>query len=203
MRKRLRACLLALALAGCVTAASEQRQGDEEAQKVVEEIGLVRDPSLEEYLQAVGAKLAAVSDRPNGPWKFAVADQAEANAFALPGGYVYVTRGLLALLNSEDELACVVGHEMGHVTASHSTKRMGAALATAPISIATGLAGAAVGIVSPALGGVVAGTGEAITGGLVIAPFSREQEHEADELGQTLAAKAGYDPAALSRVLGT
>src|SRR5262249_48135167 len=94
-------------------------------------------------------------------------------------------------------------HEMGHVTARHSTKRMGAAIATAPLSIATGIAGAAVGIVSPSLGSVVAGTGEAISGGLVLAPFSREQEHEADELPQTLAAKAGYGPAALPRALET
>ena len=197
------AAWLALALAACLTPAAEQKEGDQEARKVSEEVGLVRDPALDGYLRAVGEKLAAVSERPEGPWQFAVADQPEPNAFALPGGYVYVTRGLLSLLNSEDELACVLGHEMAHVTARHSTKRMGAAIATAPLDIATGLAGLAVGIVSPTLGGVVAGGGKVLTAGLVLAPFSREQEHEADALGQTLAARAGYDPAALPRFLQT
>ena len=204
--RRLRTLLaasLALALAGCVTRAGEQARGDEEAKRVEQEVGLVREPALESYVRAVGEKLAAVSERPEGPWQFAVADQPEPNAFALPGGYVYVSRGLLCLLNSEDELAGVLAHEISHVTARHSTKRMGAAVLTAPVTIATGLAGAVTGIVSPALGDLVAGSGEAITGGLVLAPFSREQENEADELGQALAARAGYDPAGLTRSLQT
>lgn len=163
----------------------------------------MREPALAAYVQAVGAKLAAVSERPAGPWQFLVVDRPEPNAFALPGGHVYVTRGLLALANSEDELAGVLGHEIAHVTASHSTKRLGAAVATAPLAIASGLAGLAVGIVSPALGSAVAGAGELVTEGLVLAPYSREQEHEADEIGQTLAARAGYDPAALPRFLET
>jgi predicted Zn-dependent protease len=203
VQTRTLAALLALALAGCVTPAGEQQVGDEEAKKVEQEMGLLREPALLAYVRAVGAKLVAVSERPQGPWQFEVVDRPEPNAFALPGGHVYVTRGLLVLLNSEDELACVLGHEIAHVTASHSTKRMGAAVATAPITIATGLAGFAVGIVSPVLGSAVAGTGEVITGGLVLAPFSREQEYEADELGQSLAARAGYDPLGLARFLHT
>jgi predicted Zn-dependent protease len=197
------AALLALALAGCITSSGEQQLGDDEAKKVEQEMGLLREPALAGYVRAVGEKLAAVSERPEGPWQFEVVDKREPNAFALPGGYVYVTRGLLTLLNSEDELAGVLGHEIGHVTARHSTKRIGAAVAMAPVSIATGLAGFAVGIVSPVLGSAVAGTGQIITGGLVLAPYSREQEHEADELGQGLAARAGYDPAGLARFLHT
>ena len=192
-----------LALAGCVTGAGEQQVGDEEAKKVEQEMGLVQQPALQAYVRAVGERLVAVSERPAGPWQFEVVDRPEPNAFALPGGHVFVTRGLLVLLNSEDELAGVLGHEIAHVTASHSTKRMGAVVATAPITIATGLAGFAVGIVSPVLGSAVAGSGELITGGLVIAPFSREQEHEADELGQALAARAGYDPIGIARFLHT
>ncbi|HXZ84518.1 MAG TPA: M48 family metalloprotease, partial [Myxococcota bacterium] len=194
---------LALALYGCLTPAAEQKQGDEAAKQVEQEMGLVREPALLGYVRAVGEKLAAVSERPEGPWQFAVVDKPEPNAFALPGGHVYVTRGLLSLANSEDELAGVLGHEIAHVTARHSVKRLGAAVLTAPLSIATGLAGLAVGIVSPTLGKVVAGTGELVTGGLVLAPFSREQEHEADEIGQGLAARAGYDPAGLPRFLQT
>jgi predicted Zn-dependent protease len=200
---RVFAASIALALAGCVTPAAEQQRGDEEAKKVEQEMGLLREPALAGYVRALGEKLAAVSERPQGPWQFGVVDKPEPNAFALPGGYVYVTRGLLSLANSEDELAGVLGHEIAHVTARHSTKRMGAAVVTAPVAIATGLAGVAVGIVSPVLGRAVAGTGEVITGGLVLAPFSREQEYEADELGQALVARAGYDPGGLPRFLRT
>jgi predicted Zn-dependent protease len=192
-----------LALAGCITRSGEQSLGDDEAKKVEQEMGLLRAPALESYVRAVGEKLSAVSERPEGPWQFQVVDTRDANAFALPGGYVYVTRGLLALLNSEDELAGVLGHEIAHVTARHSTKRIGAAVVTAPVTIATGLAGFAVGIVSPVLGSAVAGTGQVLTSGLVLAPFSRDQEHEADEIGQALAAKAGYDPAGLPGFLHT
>ncbi len=202
-RARALATLLAVALAGCFTTSGEQKLGDDEAKKVEQQMGLVRDREPVGYVRAVGEKLAGVSERPEGPWTFDVVDQREPNAFALPGGHVYITRGLLALLNSEDELAGVLGHEIGHVTARHSTKRIGAAVLTAPVTIATGIAGSALGIVSPLLGNIVSGTGEVVTGALVLAPFSREQEHEADELGQSLAAKAGYDPGALARALQT
>ncbi len=194
---------LALALASCVTPAAQKQLGDDEAKKVEHEMGLVRDPALQSYLRAVGAKLVAVSGRPDSPWQFEIVDQPEPNAFALPGGHVYVSRGLLCLVNSEDELAGVIGHEIAHVTADHSAKRTGAALATAPVRLATGLAGFALGIVSPELGGLLAGTGDALAEGLVLAPFSREQEHEADELGQELAARAGYDPRGLPQFLHT
>jgi predicted Zn-dependent protease len=194
---------LALAAAGCITRAQEAKIGEDESKQVEQQLGLVRDPALEAYLGAVGARLTAVSDLPEGPWHFLVVDQPDPNAFALPGGYVYVTRGLLVLTNSEDELAGVVGHEIAHVIERHSAKRFGAAVLTAPISIATGLAGFAVGLVAPVLGRVVAGTGEFITGGLVLATYSREQERQADELGQTLAAKAGYDPAGITDFLRT
>lgn len=197
------ALALALLAAACISTQHEDQLGAEEALKVEQTMGLVRDVELVAYVTAIGSKLAAVSTRPEGPWKFMVADAAEPNAFALPGGYVYVTRGLLALVNSEDELAGVIGHEIAHVTARHASKRMGAAVITAPVAIATGLAGIAVSIVSPMLGNVVAGTGQVLTGGLVIAPFSREQEHQADEIGQGLAAAAGYDPIGIATFLHT
>lgn len=195
--------VLALAVSGCVTRAQEAKLGNEEAKKVEGTMGLVDDPQLLRYVRTVGEKLVAVSKRPDDPWNFLIVDMPEPNAFALPGGHIYVTRGLLALVNSEDELAGVMGHEIGHVTARHTSKRIGAAVVMAPINIATGIAGFAVGIVSPALGGAVAGTGQLLTGGLVIQPFSREQENQADEIGQGLAAKAGYDPAGISYFLHT
>ncbi len=197
------AALLALSICGCVTRDQEARLGAEEAKKVEQTMGLLRDRKLGPYVRAVGEKLASVSDMPGGPWHFLVVDVPEPNAFALPGGFIYVTRGLVALVNSEDELAGVIGHEIAHVTARHASKRIGAAVLTAPVSIATGIAGAAVSVVSPSLGNVLAGTGPLLTGGLVIAPFSRKQENQADEIGQQLAARAGYDPAGISRFLHT
>jgi predicted Zn-dependent protease len=195
--------LLALSISGCVTRSQEAKLGAEEAKKVEQTMGLLHDAELESYVRAVGEKLAAVSDLPDGPWYFMIVDLPDPNAFALPGGFIYVTRGLLSLVNSEDELAGVLGHEIGHVTARHASKRIGAAVLTAPVSIATGLAGMAVSIVSPSLGNVLAGTGPLLTGGLVIAPFSREQENRADEIGQYLAARAGYAPAGISQFLRT
>jgi predicted Zn-dependent protease len=193
----------ALLASACLTTSQEAQLGAEEAKKVEQTMGLVRDAKVDGYVRAIGEKIVAVSERPDGPWSFLVVDRPEPNAFALPGGYVYVTRGLLTLVNSEDELAGVIGHEIAHVTARHSSKRMGAAIVTAPIAIATGIAGLAVAIVSPFLGNIVAGTGQVLTTGLVLAPFSREQEHQADEIGQGLAARAGYDPAGISIFLHT
>ena len=195
--------LLMLPIYGCVTRGQEARLGAEEAKKVEQTMGLLHDAKLEPYVRAIGEKLAAVSDMPEGPWHFMVVDLPDPNAFALPGGFIYVTRGLVSLVNSEDELAGVIGHEIAHVTARHTSKRISAAVLTAPVSIATGIAGLAVSIVSPSLGSVLAGTGPLVTGGLVIAPFSRKQENQADEIGQELAARAGYDPAGISHFLHT
>ncbi len=194
---------LPLTLLACVSPQREQELGDEAAVQVEQSLGLVKDSVPVEFVRAVGRRLAAVSDRPEGPWSFEIADSPEPNAFALPGGYVYVTRGLLELVNSEDELAGVLGHEIGHVTARHSVKRVSAGVLTSPVAIASAIAGAGVGIVSPFLRDVVQGTGSLVTGGLVLAPFSRAQENEADEIGQRVAARAGYDPAGIANFMRT
>src|SRR5947208_1813715 len=123
----------------------------------------------------------------------------EPNAFALPGGPVYVSRALLVLTNSEDELAGVLGHEIGHVAARHAVRRVTRA---APLAVVTGLGAAVTSIVSPMLGDLVGGIG-GVAGASVLARYSREQEPEADRIGQELAAAAGWDPAGLSRSLRT
>lgn len=195
--------LAALSSTGCLTLARETAIGDSEAKKVEETMGLVENPTPVAYVRQIGERLAAVSTQPSGPWSFKIADSPEPNAFALPGGHVYVTRGLLALINSEDELAGVLGHEIGHVTAHHTAKRIGATVLMAPVTLASAIAAMAVGLVSPLLRDAVQSTGQLITGGLVLAPFGRAQETQADEIGQTLAARAGYDPAGLPRFLHT
>ena len=203
MRFALFACLTAMHLTACLSPARESELGDQAAEQVEKEMGLVRDAKALAYVRAIGNRLAAVSERPEGPWHFEIAASPEPNAFALPGGHVYVTRGLLALVNSEDELAGVIGHEIGHVTARHSVKRVSANILTAPVSIASAVAGFGVGLVSPLLRNVVLGTGQIVTEGFVVAPYSRSQENEADEIGQGLAARAGYDPAGISSFMRT
>ena len=182
-----------------VSEQGERRIGQEEARKVSETMGLVEDRALHAYLEQVGERLRAVTPRSEAVYSWQVVDRPEPNAFALPGGPVYVSRGLLALLNSEDELAGVVGHEMGHVAARHSTRRL---TVGAPFAIAFGLPAAVVGAVSPALGKIV-GIPAAVAEGLVVAPYARSQEHDADDIGMELAAKAGWNPAALADALET
>jgi predicted Zn-dependent protease len=110
-----------------------------------------------------------------------------------------VSRGLLALLDSEDELAGVLGHEIGHVAARHAVRRV---TRGTPLAVVTGIGAAVTGIVSPALGAVVGGIGD-VANAAILAPYSRDQEREADRIGQEIAARAGWDPAGLSRALDT
>jgi predicted Zn-dependent protease len=207
---RRQCCLVAMALlaAGCSTGESrsalisekkERELGQEAASEVERTVGLVRDPALVGYVSEIGRRLVAHTSTPDAPYRFHVADETEPNAFALPGGFVYVTRGLLALANSEDELAGVMGHEIGHVVARHSVRQIEA---STPFSILFGIPSAIVGIVSPALGGIVGGVGK-LASGLVLAPYSRDQEREADQIGIQLAARAGWDPAGLPSMLHT
>ena len=206
------ACLLLLLAAGCavnpvsgrpelilVSEARERELGEAEAKRVAADMGLVEDPALTAYVRAVGDRLARFSPRSEVPYTFAIVEMEEPNAFALPGGYVYVSRGLLVLTNSEDELAGVLGHEIAHIAAKHAVRRVSRA---APLAVITGLGAFATGIVSPALGNVVGRLGGA-AGALLLAPYSREQEHEADVVGQDMVAHAGWDPTGLSRSLRT
>ena len=115
----------ALLSSGCLTLmGGEERAGAEAARQAEAEMGLVDDPALEAYLREIGERLVVHAARKDVTWRFKIVDMPEPNAFALPGGYVYVSRGLLALVNHEDELAGVVGHEIGHVTGHHSNRRV-------------------------------------------------------------------------------
>lgn len=144
------------------------------------------DPRLQAYVESVARPLAAASERPGLPWTFRVVDDPQVNAFALPGGYIYVTRGILAHMNSEGELAGVLGHEIGHVTARHS--------ASAQSKQLLGMVGLGVGMVlSPTL----REGGDALSGalGLVFLKFGRDQESQADGLGLRYLVRRDYDPA--------
>jgi len=182
-----------------ISAEGENKIGEEEAKKVEAQMGLLNDPQFLPYLDALGQRLAKESPRQDVTHRFHLVDMAEPNAFALPGGYIYVTRGLLALVNSEDELAGVVGHEIGHVAARHTVQKISK---QGPFAVVFGIASGLTGMVSPFVGNVIGGVGD-LTQGLLFSPYSRSQENEADRVGQEMAAKAGWEPAALSSFLST
>ena len=102
--------------------------GRESDPQIKAEMGVYNDPELQQYVSDIGMRLARLSERPNLPWQFTVVDQAAVNAFAVPGGFIYLTRGILPFLADEAELAGVLGHEIGHVTARHSAQQYTRAL---------------------------------------------------------------------------
>lgn len=186
-----------LPIATVVSTETEKELGKEAAEEVSRSMGLADDPKLNAYVQAIGQRLAEQSPRKDVPYEFHVVEMQEPNAFALPGGYIYVSRGILPILNSEAELAGVVGHEIGHVAARHSVRRISLA---APFAIVGGIVGGVTSIVSPRLGQAL-GAIPMLAGGLVIQPYSRDQERDADKIGVKLAAESGYDPQGLSQAL--
>src|SRR2546426_3876635 len=107
-----------------VSESQEIEMGKQANQQTIQSIGLVNDPQIQEYVTGIGLKMAKASERPNLPWEFHVVNDASVNAFALPGGFIFVTRGLLTYINDEAELATVVGHEIGHVTNRHSVQQI-------------------------------------------------------------------------------
>ena len=160
------------------------RQGNEEIKK---EYGFYKElPGLQDYVKGVGERLAVQSERSDLPFRFKVLDTEVINAFALPGGYVYVTRGILARMSSEDELAAVVGHEIAHVAARHGAARLSRSIAA---ELLLGLGA----MLNPDL---VQNYGDLVGAGLGLAflGYSRGQEEEADTLGLEYAQRAGYNP---------
>ena len=201
--------LVSVLLAGCATVTnpvtgqqertvmderSEIAEGRKAHEEVLQEYGVYANPRLQAYVNELGQRLAKQSHRKNLEWHFTVLDSPEINAFALPGGYVYVTRGLMAYMESEADLAGVIGHEIGHVTARHGAQRatrqqtaglgvlaatiLGAVLEVKGVSGATDIA-------STMSQGVAAG---------YIASYSRDQESQADKLGAEYLARINYDP---------
>jgi predicted Zn-dependent protease len=183
------------------SARREVELGGELARDVESSLGLVREPeALDAYVAALGARLAERSPRRDVEHHFAVVDMQEPNAFALPGGWIYVSRGLLAIANTEDELASVLAHEIAHVAARHAVQRETRAL---PIGILSALGALAGGLVGGEQLARAIGALPQVAGGLLLASYSREQEREADEIGQALMAQAGYDPAAMAAFFAT
>jgi len=186
-----------------ITFMSREREveiGREASQQVAEDMGIVNDPKLEAYVAAVGERVARQSPRQDVPYRFQVVDTPEPNAFALPGGYVYVSRGLLVIANSEDELTNVIGHEVAHVAARHAAQREAASV---PVGILTAIGTLAAGVIAGGPGAQAVGQLGQTAGSGLIASYGRDQEREADELGQGYAAKAGANPKAMADFLAT
>ncbi len=175
-----------------ISESQEIQMGQDADKEIIATMGLYPDSSLQQYIRNLGDELAAKSERPNLPWTFRLVDDPVVNAFALPGGYVYVTRGILAYLNSEAELAGVMGHEIGHVTGKHSVARMSKAQ-IAQVGLGVGQ------ILEPSLQkySQLANTGL----GLLFLKFSRDDETQADELGVRYMTRIGDDPRAMIGVM--
>lgn len=172
----------------------EIEMGRQAAQQVEASIGLVDDQELQGYVSRIGQRLAAASERPDLPWSFKVVDDPGVNAFALPGGFIYVTRGIMATFMSEAELAAVLGHEIGHVTARHSVEQL------SQQQLYGGLA--AVGVAVFDLGSVAQG----LLGGslqLLFLKYSRDDERQADELGLRYMTRENYEPREMLDVFAT
>ncbi|MCI5060482.1 MAG: M48 family metalloprotease [Alphaproteobacteria bacterium] len=170
---------------------SEARVGAEEHAKIAKAYGNFVKGPVADYVSRIGQKVAKNTERKDVTYRFYVIDSPMVNAFALPGGYIYVSRGLLSLANSEAELAAVLGHEIGHVTARHAAERMSQ--------------GAVVGIGATVLGAVAGSSAVSqaanLGSNLYLKSYSRGQEHQSDELGVRYLSRAGYDPHAMADFL--
>jgi predicted Zn-dependent protease len=167
-----------------ISESQEIQMGQEAAVQAEQSIGLVQDQALQNYVHRIGTTMAAESERPELPWTFRVVDDPTPNAFALPGGYIFVTRGILSLMGSEAELAGVIGHEIGHVTARHSVTLMSRAQ-IAQLGLGLGS------IFVPAIAelGQLAGAGLQ----LLFLSYGRDAERQADDLGFRYSLQQNYD----------
>ncbi len=159
-------------------------------ERIVELLGIYEHQELNDYVQQIGEDLASNAPGDSYEWHFTVLDDDMVNAFALPGGYIYITRGLLAHLNSEAQLAAVLGHEIGHVTSRHAARQHTAAKVVGKVtgSIAT----------VPGGGGFNLGS---LFGAGLVRGYGREMELEADQTGAELVARLGYDPQSMLEVI--
>jgi len=151
-----------------------------------------KNPQLQAYVEQIGERLATQSHRNNLVWHFTLLDSPEVNAFATPGGYVYITRGIMAYMQEEAHLAGVIGHEIGHVTARHGVRQHAQ-------SQVAGLIGAAVAI---GTGNQQAAQLSNMLGGAIVRGYGRSHELESDRLGAEYLAKSGYDPQKMLGVVG-
>ena len=160
---------------------AELEMGRKYYSQILQSQALYQDPKIQSYVQSIGDSLAELSHRSDLIYRFTVLDSPDVNAFALPGGYIFINRGLMVYLSSEEELAAVLGHEIGHVTARHSVRQISQAQVLSIISYAVAREA-----------GSAAGDLTNIASGALVAGYGRDMELQADSLGAEYMAKQGY-----------
>jgi predicted Zn-dependent protease len=177
-----------------VSESQEIQMGQESAQQVAQSIGYYDDPQVQAYVSGIGMKMAKASERPNLPWEFHVVNDASVNAFALPGGFIFVTRGLMTSINDEAELATVLGHEIGHVTNRHSVQQISKAQ-VAQLGLGLGS------ILSSDVARVAGLASQGLS--VLFLKYSRDAENQADLAGFRYALGQDYDVREMSNVFQT
>lgn len=185
--------LIKALLSGKMSVQEERRIGDKIAGNFLGAVPLVPDAGLQRYVNLVGGWVALQGDRPDLPWRFGVVDTEDINAFAAPGGYIFITKGLYRRLASEAELAAVLGHEIGHVMRQHHIKVM---RQSQLIALLAARLGKQMKDENQLIQNLVGNGAEIMSRSL-----DKESEFEADRIGMVLAARAGYDAYALPQVL--
>jgi predicted Zn-dependent protease len=177
-----------------ISESQEIAMGQEAAQQVVQAMGTVADSGLQSWMSSLGLRMARASERPNLPWSFTVIDDPAVNAFALPGGPIFITRGILTHMNTEGQLASVLGYEIGHITAKHSVSQMSQAQ-LAQIGLVTAM------IVRPELQQIGGLASQGL--GVLFLKFGRDDERQSDDLGFRYMVNAGYAPAEMAEMFRT
>ena len=178
-----------------ISESQEIAMGQSYAPQIASSMGLYDNPELQAYVESIAMPMARASERPQLPWQFEVVDESGVNAFAVPGGFIYLTRGILAHMNSEAEMAGVLGHEIGHVTAKHTVNQM-SKQQLAQIGLGVGAV-----VLGPQAGAWVQSAGQAMQ--LLFLKYGRDDERQSDDLGLRYMAAAGYDPQAMVEMFRT
>src|SRR2546423_2554253 len=191
MKRILIGIAVTCSLVACgISKQQEVQMGQEYAQQINAQLPIVQDPELNRYINVLGDSIARLTSRGNLDWHFFIVDAQEVNAFAVPGGFVYVNRGLIQRADQMDELAGVLGHEIGHVVRRHTVKQMEKAQgANIGVTLAC--------VLTSICNSQVAGAAINVAGGALFARFSRQDEAEADNEGFKNVLKAGISPAGM------
>jgi len=173
-----------------ITENEEIAMGREYNAQILKKNSIYQDKELQDYVQSIGDSLASKSHRPNLVYRFTILDSSDINAFALPGGYIFINRGLMSYLSTEEELAAVLAHEIGHVTARHSVRQYSQSQLMSILSTAIEINA-----------GSTAGNIANLASGALLSGYGREMELEADELGAQYISEDGYSPQGMYKVL--